>query len=87
MLLAQMVVEYVSDVSGLVVGVTAATDVMASVGAAAAESSGYLSTLGDQAFTTGVGFDGMASSVAAADASLATLGASADVAVAGIGVQ
>ncbi len=90
--LATMVVEYVAQTTGLAAGVTAAAETMATMGAAAEESLGYLASLGNAAFTTGVGFDGltgsadaMTASLAGVDASLASVGASADVAVAGIG--
>jgi TP901 family phage tail tape measure protein len=76
MLLAQMVVEYVADTSKLVAGVAAASAAMDSTGASAAAADGYLASLGEQVFTTGVGFDGLASSAATASEALAGTDAS-----------
>ena len=84
-LLAQLVVQYVIDASQLTAGATAAADAVATVGAAAEESSAYLDSLGSSAFTTGAGFNGLTDTVAELDASLVGLGASSAEAVAGRG--
>jgi TP901 family phage tail tape measure protein len=85
MLLAQLVVEYVADVSGLQKGVTAVTETISAMNAVVEESTVSFASFSAQTTTVGAELDGLSSSIGALDASLASVDASADAAIAGIG--
>jgi len=85
MLLAQMVVEYAIDVTKLMAGASAVSDIIAEIGAVAEESSVSFASLDTSFAGVSVAADSVVASVVGVDDALVSVGASADAAVAGIG--